>query len=240
MKTDRPILVTGPPRSGTTFLDAIGGGRHGYTRDVERNDLWDAALPVLALFARLRRIYPVLNLPPAGRTRKALLAALTAGLGKRRLLTKSPSHVARLGALRGLWPDARIVAIVRAGEDVAASLIEHGSAQRANPHLPLASAEGIGLLGRRFRRGMELLAAHADAVRFVRYERLVADPPDEAAAVLDHCGLAAGEYLAGLRARPPRPWQTRIPHELHEPLAAAMRPGNELAAQLAGEAPCPR
>jgi len=73
-----------------------------------------------------------------------------------------------------------------------------------------------------------------------RHERLVADPPGETAAVLDHCGLAGEAYLARLWARPPRLWQTRIPHELHEALAAAMRPGNELAAQLAGEAPCPR
>jgi hypothetical protein len=56
----------------------------------------------------------------------ALWAEGRGGNGKARYADKTPDHVLRIGAVTALFPDARVVHVVRDGRDVAASFLELG------------------------------------------------------------------------------------------------------------------
>lgn len=71
---------------------------------------------------------PPLSYPDAARRLYELWA--DQHRGKSRYADKTPDHVLRIGALTALFPEARVVHIVRDGRDVAASFLELGWVDR--------------------------------------------------------------------------------------------------------------
>lgn len=96
---------------------------------------------------------------------------------------KSPGHIAHLGLLRALWPEARVVHIVRDVRDHALSM------QKAWGKDPLRAAvrwhDRVGA-------ALGELAAWGPAALTLRYEDLVADP---AAALARVCGLVGRDFV---------------------------------------------
>jgi len=89
--------------------------------------------------------------------------------GKRRYVDRNPDNVLRLGALTALFPESRVVHVVRDGRDVAASWLELGWAD---------SMEQAALHWRhRVRQGRQALRLVGERrYHELRYEDLVRDP----------------------------------------------------------------
>jgi Sulfotransferase family len=108
--------------------------------------------------------------------------------GVRRVGEKAPRYVAKLPTLNGLFPETRFVHIVRDGRDVALSVAQWkkgaGIARRVNTYAehPIATTavwwDWLVRLGREAGAPLGPGRYHE-----VRYERLVADPAAEGAAV---------------------------------------------------------
>ncbi len=100
--------------------------------------------------------------------------------GKARWIEKTPRHLLMTDVLRDLWPDARIVRIVRDPRDVALSLAG----------MPFAKDSVVGNLVRvdqDDRASRQRIAADAGAMT-LRYEDLVSDPEPQLRAICDFIG----------------------------------------------------
>jgi hypothetical protein len=114
--------------------------------------------------------------------------------GKRLVGDKTPGNVRHLPTVHGLWPEARIVHLVRDGRDVALSWLDWKKSGRklgrfaswhADPLVTVALWWRLNVrLGREFG---ESLPAHL--YHEVRYERLVEDPAAECTALCDFLGV---------------------------------------------------
>ena len=107
--------------------------------------------------------------------------------GARWLLERTPFHVHELELIREVYPDARMIQIIRDGRDVARSLAVQGW--------------GPGTVAEAAREWRDAVNAGRDAeqpvdlYREVRYESLLADPARTAADLFAWLGLEAGEDL---------------------------------------------
>jgi hypothetical protein len=201
MTTERPIIVVGCPRSGTTMLQLMLHTHpriaippetrfvlSGYKQRFEFGDLTVAANREKLARYIVRKGSAFADL---GLDRKAVVAEIVAGpptlgsafaivfrayarrFGKPRWGDKRPSYLQNLHVIRRLFPDAQIVNIVRDGRDILASLKEM-------PWNRLTSYEAIAMwnrgvdFGRRAARDLGPEIFHE-----MSYERLVADPAPE-------------------------------------------------------------
>jgi hypothetical protein len=89
--------------------------------------------------------------------------------GKRRYADKNPDHVLRIPALDALFPEARIIHVIRDGRDVAASCLELGWAN---------TIEQAALHWRRHVQQGRVAGRLLPSIRYheLRYEDLVTDP----------------------------------------------------------------
>lgn len=89
--------------------------------------------------------------------------------GKRRYADKNPEHVLRMAALDALFPEARIVHVIRDGRDVAASCLELGWA---------STIEQAALHWRRYVQRGRQAGRLLPSIRYheLRYEDLVTEP----------------------------------------------------------------
>jgi hypothetical protein len=106
--------------------------------------------------------------------------------GARLLSERTPAHSGAVGLIREVYPDAKLVHIIRDGRDVARSL----AAQDWGP-------AGIAEAARVWRDAVSAARAEAPAEGYleVRYEELLADPRGGAAALYGWLGLPVDDAI---------------------------------------------
>jgi hypothetical protein len=140
----------------------------------------------------------------------ALYATYARVRGKRWGGEKTPDYVKRLPRLHGLFPHARNIHIIRDGRDVALSAREWATEGKGPGKLALWDDEPVAVcalwwssmvaLGRR-----DGAALGGGAYREVGYERLVADPESELAALAAFLGLPDSTAMASFHEGRTRP-----------------------------------
>ena len=116
--------------------------------------------------------------------------------GKERFGDKTPAYLAAADELLAVWPDARIVVLVRDARAVALSITK----LPFGPNNPYAAANWWA---RGIRAGLAAERRHPGQVLTVRYEDLVAQPEAIVSRVCDHVRLGYNsEMLAIERAGP--------------------------------------
>jgi hypothetical protein len=216
MADDRPIIVVGCPRSGTTMLQLMLHAHPriaippenrfvlpAYERRAEFGDLSDPerrralarwiaghrSVDDLGLDLE-RLVEEIVAAPPTlGSALGTVLRAYAARFGKPRWGDKRPAYLRSLDIVLRLFPDAQVVNIVRDGRDCVASLKEmpwHGS----------SFAEIVGSWARAVDEG-DRWARRLDATSYhrVRYEDLVTDPDPHLRAL---CAFLGEEYDAAM------------------------------------------
>jgi hypothetical protein len=136
--------------------------------------------------------------PPGLRGREAYRFAMEAPFrayaraeGKPRWADKTPHYVHHVDELLAVWPDARVVVLVRDGRDVALSL----ERMPFGPNNAWAAAQWWA---RGIRAGERAAAEHPDQVMVVRYEDVVARPAVEVPRVCAFLGLRFEEDMLAI------------------------------------------
>lgn len=206
MSSDRPIIVVGCPRSGTTMLQLMLHAHPriaippetrfvlaAYQRRREFGDLREAdRRRALArwIVDRKRTRFADLGLdaedvvariiagpPTLGSALGVVFAAYAERFDKPRWGDKRPAYLQNLDLILRLFPTAQIINIVRDGRDCVASLKEM-SWHRRDIYATVAAWARAVDDGRRAARRLD-----ADQYHELRYEDLVADPPTTLAAL---------------------------------------------------------
>jgi hypothetical protein len=127
---------------------------------------------------------------------EAPFRAYTRREGKERFGDKTPAYLHAVDELLAVWPDARIVVLVRDARAVALSIQK----LPFGPNNPYAAA---AWWARGIREGLEAEHRHPEQVLTVRYEDLVSEPEATVRRVCDHVRLGYNsEMLAIERAGP--------------------------------------
>lgn len=116
--------------------------------------------------------------------------------GKARFGDKTPAYLHAVDELLAVWPEARIVVLVRDARDVALSV----TALPFGPNNAYAAAQWWA---RGIRRGWEAERRHPEQVLTVRYENLVADPETHVRAVCAHVGLGYNSEMLAIERSDP-------------------------------------
>lgn len=211
MSSDRPIIVVGCPRSGTTLLQvmlhahpriaippenrfvlpAYQNRRHfGDLRDPD-NRRRLAKQIVKGKKSRFRDfglnqkqvIEDIVAAPPTlGSALAAVFQAYARRFGKPRWGDKRPAYALKLDIIRELFPNAQVVNIVRDGRDCVASLKEMSWYRHDFVYAVSAWALSVD----RMRRAARELPP--DSFHELRYEDLVADPERELRSLCEFLG----------------------------------------------------
>ncbi|MGD1072135.1 MAG: sulfotransferase [Bryobacteraceae bacterium] len=215
-----PIFVLGMPRSGSTLIEQILASHPQIHGAGERSDLETAAQ---AEFDLRDSVVPFPECVPAldrdalrrmGRTYAARLAALASG--EARVVDKLPDNFLRIGLIRLILPNARIIHTVRDPLDTCIScysqLFVFG--QRFSYDL--------GELGRYYRRYRDLMAHWRSvlppgAILDVAYEEVVDDIEGQARRLIDYCGLPWDDRCLSFH-KTSRPVQTASAVQVRRPL----------------------
>lgn len=218
---DRPIIVLGCPRSGTTLLQAMLHGHPriaiapetrfllpAYRRRRRFGDLEDPAnRRALARFIvgrghlfgnlgldRRETIRQIVEGPPTlGSAIGVVLRAYAERFDRPRWGEKRPGYHRHIDVVMRLFPDAQIVHVVRDPRDCVASLKRMPWWNRPIHHSVSAWAQSVDYTDEAMRRWPGVVAR-------VRYERLVADPEAELQALC----AALGEDYDPAMAEPER------------------------------------
>ena len=128
--------------------------------------------------------------------RRGALSGLRPREGKERFGDKTPAYLHAVDELLAIWPEARIVVLVRDARDVTLSIAK----LPFGPNNPYAAA---AWWARGVRAGLAAERRHPQQVLTVRYEDLVGDPEPTVKAVCAHVRLGYNsEMLAIERAGP--------------------------------------
>jgi Sulfotransferase family len=239
-----PFFVVGNDRSGTTMLrlvldrsreaavppesmfllDFASVRRGGGLEDPAR-----AARFVAAVWAHPRvRLWGLPGAPPKvpdGLTHaeayrfavESPFRAYAAREGKARFGDKTPAYLQAVDELLAIWPEARIVVLVRDARDVSLSI----APLPFGPNNPYAAARWWA---RGVRAGLDAERRHPEQVLTVRYEDLVADPAAHIERVCEHVGLGYNSEMLAIEHSDPgkivagrAEWSDGVP----SPLSAA-------------------
>lgn len=199
-----PFFVVGSARSGTTLLRMILNAHQDIAVPPESRfivELWEGRrevdadgllerlavhkrftewkLPIEAVRAELGRSGTV----PYPEVMGAAFAAYARSRSKARWGDKTPRYVTNIDLLVSLWPDARIVHLVRDGRDVALSYADVSFG-------PKNVVEAAELWAERVRAGMRSGRSLDEASYLeMRYEDLVDDPVPRLETLCDFLGL---------------------------------------------------
>ena len=221
--TAPPFFVIGNDRSGTTMLRLILDRSAEAAIPPESMFLLDFAAvrrrggledpAAAAAFAREVWLHPRVRLwgleggpppvPPGLGHAEAYRFAVEAPFrayarahGKERFGDKTPAYLRAVDELLAVWPDARIVVLVRDGRDVALSIVP----LPFGPNNAWAAgrwwAEGV-------RRGLEAERRHPEQVLTLRYEELVADPENQVRRVCARLGLGYNSEMLAIERSDP-------------------------------------
>jgi hypothetical protein len=114
---------------------------------------------------------------------------------KERFGDKTPAYVNCLDEVFAVWPDARVVVLVRDARDVALSI----TGLPFGPNNPYSAARWWS---RGIRAGLDAQSDRPEQVLTVRYEELVADPPGVVQQVCEHVGLGYKSEMLAIEKSP--------------------------------------
>ncbi len=203
-----PIFIVGMPRSGSTLVEQILASHPQVHAAGELKNL-DRIANMVTDSAGRRIPFPqcisVLDADGLRRVGQAYLASLPAlPAGKTRIADKAPTNFLRVGLIRLILPNARIIHTMRDPVDTCVSCFS-----RFMPGLTYSY--DLAELGRHYRWYYELMAhwrkvLPAGAMLDVSYEDVVGDLEGQARRLIDYCGL---------------PWDDRCLsfHETSRPIA---------------------
>jgi tetratricopeptide (TPR) repeat protein len=190
-RPERPVLVLGMPRSGTTLVEQILGGHERVSPGGELYDLGDLTHNFMPgrTIGRVREI-PDAKLEARLRQMSSIYADALVQYGDagRVVIDKMPENFKLVGLAAVLMPKLRVVHVRRDPRDVCFSIwklqFDNEGHAYGNRFEDLAH----------YYRVHEELIAHWKSifpglVRTVRYEELVADPVTEGRRLVEHCGL---------------------------------------------------
>jgi hypothetical protein len=233
------VFVGGAPRSGTTLLRRVLGA-HPEIYAGPEFDLLPALVGLRDLTqAKVRegRISAItdeatVDAAFAGAVR-AMLAPRAAREGARLYAEKTPHNVTVFPQLLELFPDAKLILMLRDPRAVVASMKEVSRRHRAQgetPHPSIRDVHASALeVARLLYRGFEALDAAPDRVLAVHYEDLVTDPGGEAQRLCAFLGVpfapemirveaAKHDHTEGEAAHTVTHWYTR--EEFERPVQA--------------------
>jgi tetratricopeptide (TPR) repeat protein len=190
-RRERPVLVLGMPRSGTTLVEQILGGHEKVSPGGELYDLGDLSHN----FMPGQTISRVDETPEAeleGRVRQmsAIYADALAQYGDadRVVTDKMPENFKLVGLAAVLMPNLKVVHVRRDPRDVCFSIWKLQFNNEGH-----AYGNRFEDLAHYYRVHEELIAhwksIFPGLIHTVRYEELVADPEPEGRRVVEHCGL---------------------------------------------------
>jgi hypothetical protein len=193
-KSDLPVFIAGMPRSGTSLLDRIidahpKGAGVGELAHIEQfwnsiNSTFDPSVPAAQAYA---------HVPPAQwkQTARAYITEVLklAPPGTKRIANKSISNDLMLGLLSRLFPQARIIHIVRDPRDVAVSCFFGGFNNQIYPW-----ATRMEWIARAWASSQRVMAHFSNvlpdaSILEVRYEDLVGDPDTQLPRLIEFLGL---------------------------------------------------
>jgi hypothetical protein len=231
-ENDRPIIVLGCPRSGTTILQVMLHSHHriaippesrfvlpAYRRRLQFGDLEERAnRRALARFIvrrghlfkdlgldRRETVQQIVKGPHTlGSAIGVVLHAYAARFDRPRWGDKRPAYHNHIDVVMRLFPDAQIVHVLRDPRDCVASLKRMPWWQRDSYHAVSAWAQSIDHTDEAIRRW-------PGVVTRVQYERLVADPETE----LEALCAALGEEYDPAMAEPELVAPSAVPERKH-------------------------
>lgn len=190
---DRPVLIVGMPRSGTTLVEQILASHPEVHGAGEHTALHDAARSVNGRSGRATRgeedFVDAGRLAKAGRRYMERIspdANLSSG-SPRRVTDTTPMNFLLVGLAAALLPGARFVFCLRDPRDNCLSLYRQYLTGAYSFTHSLADLGGYYLLHRKLLDHWE--AALPGRVHRVQYERMVRNPDSEIASLLEFCGL---------------------------------------------------
>jgi hypothetical protein len=226
-RLDRPIFVVGCPRSGTTlFVNNLAS--HPALADwSEGLELWDAAWQP----SGADHVRTAADVTPGLRRRLTAILSLYMWMSRRpRLVNKLPRNSLRIPYLATLFPDCRVIHVIRDGRSVVASLVQKVAEEPRRQGAPLGNfARPPGWQTLRDRPAVEQFAhlwarlvphardagrgLPADAYAEVFYEEFCRDPRGSLARLYRWADVPAHPHLdavpAHLTARNDK-WRTTL------------------------------
>jgi tetratricopeptide (TPR) repeat protein len=208
--SDRPLLILGMPRSGTTLVEQIVSSHHAVTAGGELM-FWNTQAASLGHETNDR-----LSPGAAGRIAAAYEAILhLIDATASRVTDKAPSNFLWIGLIRIVFPNARIIHCRRHPVDTCLSNYFTNFAER----VPFAyDKEDLVFYYRRYEMLMRHWRAILPADRFheIDYEQLVTDPEPVTRRLIAFCGLTWDDacLLPHANRRPVKTaslWQVRQP-----------------------------
>ena len=207
-----PIFVVGMPRSGSTLIEQIlashpqihGAGELGNLEKAARVVPFPECIPALDALT-LRRIG------------QAYLASLPApGEGKVRIVDKLPDNFLRIGLIRLILPNAKIIHTVRNAADTCVSC--YSKLFTSGQHFSYE----MGELGRYYRHYSELMTHWGSvlppgAMLDVAYEDVVDDLEGQARRLIAYCGLRWDDRCVSFH-KTRRPVRTASAVQVRRPL----------------------
>lgn len=188
-----PIFVLGMPRSGSTLVEQILGSHPAISAAGELTDLNKAEQAVLEsidLAYKFPEHVPLLQPATLRRIGEEYVRRLHAHLnGKTRVVDKLPSNFLRVGLIRLILPNAKIIHTTRDPIDTCVSCFSRAFDAAGPPY-----TYNMTELGQYYRSYAEVMAhwrsvLPRDAFLDVSYEELTEDPEGQARRLIDYCGL---------------------------------------------------
>lgn len=209
-----PRLACGPEKG---FFDLLGGARQRAVVDATgwperavemltstRRDGAGSPLTAYGLDPDDVRLELASRKPSVSAVVEAVAATYAHGRGKDRWVERSPGHLLRVREIRELWPEARLIRMVRDPRGVAASLAALPDRPRSAVGAAYAWRAGDDPTWRFFERDPGAIT--------VRYEDLVRDPAAEVTRLCDFMGEAfepgmLGALEGGVAEKPVDAWR---------------------------------
>jgi tetratricopeptide (TPR) repeat protein len=200
---DRPVFLTGFPRSGTTLLEVALEGSPAVAALEENESLFDGVQAFMRRPGDVARLAsaPDSELEPLREKYWQRVVEAGGRPAGRQFVDKHPLNTLKLPLIARLFPGARIVYALRDPRDVVLSCFRHRFRLSAPTYTFLTLEGAAQYYDAVMRVGTRLAALLPLHVHFVRYERLVVDFDGEMRAL---CAFLGIEYLPAMRDFGPR------------------------------------